>query len=187
MSTPSEPGSDDQVRGARALEDVVAGAYAELRRLAAQALRRERRGHTLQTTALVHEAFLRLAQAEAGRTIEPDRLLPAAANAIRRVLVDHARRRGASGRGGDWRRVTLSDSVALSDGSGVDCLALDAALERLARLNERQSRVVELRFFAGLSHGDIARVLGVSTRTVDNEWAFARAWLARELERDAGA
>lgn len=159
--------------------------YAELRALAAAHLRRERRGHTLQPTALAHEAWLRLRpRLESG---PPGGLQAAASRAIREILVDHARRRGAAKRGGAWRRVTFDPSLCGLAGRELDLLALDEALEELAALDARQARVVELRFFGGLESAAIARVLGVSTRTVEGDWAMARAFLRRTLENDGGA
>jgi len=161
--------------------------YKELRRLAAQYLRREqRRDHTLQTTALVHEAYLRLAGQR--RSGWPDRagFYAAAAQAIRRILIDHARRRARRKRGGPGARRVHLDAAALETASCViDVLALDEALSRLAALTPRQARVVELRYFGGLTDDEIAAVLGVSRRTVQTDWHGARAWLYRELGGDA--
>lgn len=169
--------------------------YAEVRRLAASQLRRERRGHTLQTTALAHEAVLRIKKSGGG-FVDEGALLSAAARVMRQVLVDHARRRNALKRGGDRDRVCIEAAEPASDGSGdrrggvgtwgtIDVLALEEALARLEELHERQARVVELRFFGGLSAAEIAPVLGVSTRTVESDWAFARAWLRRALSDGA--
>jgi RNA polymerase sigma-70 factor (ECF subfamily) len=160
-------------------------AYAELRALAAAHLRRERRGHTLQPTALAHEAWLRLGPALASGA--SGGLQAAASRVLREILVDHARRRAAAKRGGAWRRVTLDPSACRLAERPLDLLALDEALERLARLDERQARVVELRFFGGLETAEVARVLGVSTRTVEGDWTMARAFLRRELEERDGA
>lgn len=159
--------------------------YEELRTIAARALRGERADHTLQPTALVHEAFLRLVNRE-GITC-PDRahFLALAAATCRRVLVDHARRHRASKRGGQRKRVSLHDEAAIQrDEREVDLLAVDDALKRLARLHPRQARTVELRFFGGLSVTEMARVLSVSPRTVKNDWRVARAWLRRELSHE---
>ena len=156
--------------------------YDELRALASAHLRGERRGHTLQTTALVHEAYLRLSRREDLEGRPRAEFLSIAAEAIRRVLVDHARRRGAAKRGGSWDRTALHDGLGVTDGdAGVDVLALDEALGRLAELNERQARIVELRFFAGLEVDEVARTLGLSPRTVAGDWSMAKAWLYGEL------
>ncbi len=157
--------------------------YDELHKLAARSMRRERRSHTWQTTDLVHEAWLKLADE---RTNVQDRphFLALAAQAVRRLLVDHARRRAASVRGGDLRRVTLDSAELGAESEPIDVLALDELLVKLAELDERQGRVVEMRFFAGLSIEETAHVLGVSAGTVKGDWFMARAFLRREL--DAG-
>ena len=162
-------------------DEVVPAVYAELRQLAAVHLGRERPGHTLQPTALVHEAYLKLAGGLDDRPRSRAQFLALAAHAVRQVLVDHARARGARKRGGDVARVTLMDGMAETGGVPVDLLDLDAALGRLADLSPRQARVVELRFFGGLTDDEAADVLDVSARTVRNDWTVARAWLWREL------
>ncbi len=154
----------------------------ELRALAARILRRERAGHTLQPTALVNEAYLRLVDAEAVSAAGRTQFLGIAGRAIRQILVDHARGRGADKRGGDRERVTLVDEPAATARGEVDLLALEEALQRLAKLNERRARVVELRVFGGLSVDEAAVILGVSPRTVDVDWRIARAWLRSQLE-----
>jgi RNA polymerase sigma-70 factor, ECF subfamily len=153
--------------------------YAELRELAARLLRHERADHTLQPTALVHEAYLRLVDQRVGTWENRAHFLGIAAQAMRRILVDHARRRSATKRRG--ARVTLDDAVAPSTGPSVDLLEIDAALSRLAELDPRQAQVVELRFFGGLSVEETAAVLGVGSATVKRDWTVARAWLHREL------
>jgi RNA polymerase sigma factor (TIGR02999 family) len=157
--------------------------YETLRELAAHRLgtpggRRLR----VDPTELVHEALLKLQQAGAlgGRAREA--LLPLAARVLRQVLVDIVRRERAVKRGGDWQRVTLSTSLVLIDEQEVDVVLLDEALERLERLHPRQARIVELRYFAGLSVDETAAAVGVAPRTVDGDWKMARAWLKRELE-----
>jgi RNA polymerase sigma factor (TIGR02999 family) len=162
-----------------ALEELLPAVYEEMRRLAAANLRYERPGHTLQPTALVHEAYLRLVNAP-GLTIQ-DRahFMVLAARAMRRVLTDHARRRQAAKRGDDPVQVTLAHLAATPSAVAVE--DLDTALESLARLDERQAQVVELRFFAGLTIEEVAEVLGVSAGTVKLDWTHARAWLYREL------
>ncbi len=155
--------------------------YDELHRLASSYLRRERSGHTLQSTALVNEAWMKLADQSAPWQNRAH-FLGVAAQAMRRILVDHARRRAAGKRGGAEERVTLAD-VAAPGGTDFDLVALDEALERLAALDERQARMVTMRFFAGLTVEETAEVLGVSEKTVKRDWAAAKAWLHRELTR----
>lgn len=157
--------------------------YDEFRALAARHLRRERANHTLQPTALVHEAYLRLIDQTRvdwqGRT----HFFAVGAQAIRRILVDHARNRKRQKRGGGAGRVTLDESVALAPQRAEEILALDEALETLGKLDARQAQVVEMRFFAGMSVEEVAEVLGVSKRTIEGDWTMARAWLMRELSR----
>jgi RNA polymerase sigma factor (TIGR02999 family) len=167
----------------RASEALVPLVYAELRRQARRALRREGEGHTLQPTALVHEAWLRLDGQHGARWESRSQFLAVAAQMMRRVLVDHARTRRALKRGGGETQVTLghADHAAAAPDQ-VDLLALDDALARLASLDPRKARLVELRYFAGLSIPEVAAALGVSLATVGREWAVARMWLRRELE-----
>lgn len=159
--------------------------YRELRRLAAAALRRERAGHTLQPTALVHEAFLRLAGISTDRPIDRQHFVALAARAMRRVLVDHARGRNALKRGQSDVRVPLDDVDVPVASRDIDFVALEDALVRLADLDERQARIVELRFFGGLTVEETAVVIDASERTVKRDWQMARAWLKRELARRA--
>jgi RNA polymerase sigma-70 factor (ECF subfamily) len=159
--------------------------YARLRAIAADYLARERRGHTLQPTALVNEAFLRLGGATETRFGDRQHFVAAVARAMRNILVDHARARNAEKRGGGSPGAPLT--VAPNDasaGDAVDLIELDEALARLERLDERQARVVELRFFGGLSVPETAALLGVSDRTVELDWSVARAWLRRALRGD---
>ena len=156
--------------------------YGELRKQAARQLRSERAGHTLQPTALVHEVYLRLAQPRRVPWESRAEFFAAAAQAMRRILVDHARKRAAAKRAGNWTRVELPADVAIAGKNEVDLLALDDALDRLAALDPRHARIVELRFFGGLSVPETASVLKVSTATVKRDWALARAWLHRRLE-----
>jgi RNA polymerase sigma factor (TIGR02999 family) len=155
--------------------------YDEMRAVAARHLRGERPDHTLQPTALVHEAYLRLAQRRSTDWESRAHFLGVASQAIRRVLVEHARARRRDKRGGGRLRVTLSDEMALGRGPDLDVLALDEALTRLGEEDPTDQRVVELRFFGGLSVKETAKVLGVVERTVHRRWTFARAWLFREL------
>jgi len=166
-----------------ASEELVPLVYAELRRQARRVLRREGEGHTLQATALVHEAWLRLDGQHDARWESRAQFLAVAAQTMRRVLVDHARARRALKRGGGVTQVTLGEADrAATTTDDVDVLALDDALDRLATIDPRKARLVELRYFAGLSMPEAAAALGVSLATVGREWAVARMWLRRELE-----
>ena len=171
-------------RGDRAaLDRIVPLVYGELRRIAARALRREREGHTLQPTALVHEAYMRMVEQEGVEWQNRAHFLACAANAMRRILVDSARARRAGKRGGGANRETLSEALEVAAAQPVDLVALDDALSALAALHARQAQVVELRYFGGLSIEETAEVLGVSPATVSNDWALARGFLRRELSR----
>lgn len=160
--------------------ELIALVYDELRVIADRRLRQERQA-TLQPTAVVHEAYLRLADADASAWNDEQHFKAIAARVIRQVLVDHARSRGAQKRGGDWLRVTISAADAGDDTTTLDLVALDQALERLQDLSPRQASVVELRFFGGLTVEEIAAQLDVSPRTVKNDWRIARVWLWTEL------
>lgn len=171
----------------RALETLFPLVYGELRRIAAGFLRRERSDHTLQSTALVHEAYLKLLGHEHGWEGRAH-FFGLAAQAMRRILVDHARSRRAGKRGGPAIRVELQDNIAAIDTSGNhDLLALDEALDALAKLDERQCRVVEMRYFAGLTIEETAEALGLSAPTVKRDWLTARLFLARHLKQNAAA
>lgn len=163
-----------------ALDALLPAVYDDLHAQAARALRREAPGHTLATTDLVHEAYLRLVDQRRARWENRAQFLGVAAECMRRVLVDHARARLTAKRGGGARAVTLTDAAAPEDGP-VDVLALDDALRRLAALDAQQARVVELRYFGGLNVDETAAALGVSPSTVKRDWAVARLWLRREL------
>jgi RNA polymerase sigma factor (TIGR02999 family) len=165
-----------------ALEELLPLVYAELRRLAGAYLRREREGHTLQPTALVNEAYLKLVDQRDARWQNRAHFFGVAAQLMRRILVDHARTRKAEKRGGSRFAVTLGHADEVSASPETDLLAVHEALERLAALDPQQARVVELRFFGGLSIEEAAEVLGVGHATVEREWKMARAWLRRELE-----
>jgi RNA polymerase sigma-70 factor (ECF subfamily) len=167
-----------------AADRLIPAVYEELHRQAARAMRREGHEHTLQTTALVHEAYLRLVDQQRVEWRNRAHFFGIAAEVMRRVLVDHARARDAAKRGGGVQRITLSEALGVSsDGGGgdADVLALHEALERLALLDPGQARLVELRYFDGLTIEESAETLGVSPATVKREWALARAWLRREL------
>jgi RNA polymerase sigma factor (TIGR02999 family) len=166
-----------------ALDRLLPHIYAELRRLASSYLRRERPDHTVQATALVHEAFIKLVNQRAVRWQNRAHFFGIAAQAMRRILVDHARAHAAGKRGDGACRVSLDEAFVLNDMPNVDLLALDEALSRLEALDPRQSRVVELRFFGGLTMVETAEVLHISPATVGREWTLARAWLYAELQR----
>ena len=161
-------------------DEVVAEVYAQLRRVAGRLFASERAEATLQPTALVHEAFLALSHLDAQRWQSPAHYAATASRAMRRILIDRARRRGAAKHGGGWARVTLSGVG--TDRSLADVVALDDALQRLEASNPRHARIVELRVFGGLTVAEIATVLGVSKRTVDGDWRRLRAWLAAQLD-----
>jgi RNA polymerase sigma factor (TIGR02999 family) len=169
-----------------ALAKLIPFIYEDLRRQAAHHLRRERAEHTLQTTALIHEAYLRLVDQRPIEWQDRRHFFAIAARTMRQVLVDYARREKAGKRGGAERDLSLDEALVATDGPNVDYTALDEALTRLEALNERQARVVELRHFAGLSVEETADVLGVSPATVKNDWSAARAWLRWQLEGSAG-
>jgi RNA polymerase sigma factor (TIGR02999 family) len=170
---------------ARASDSLVRLVYDELRRQARLALRREGEGHTLQATALVHEAWLRLVDQRDTRWESRAQFFAISSQMMRRVLVDHARTRRALKRGGGGVRISLGDAPVLpNDGSpldAVDVIALDDALARLAIIDPPKARLVDLRYFAGLSIPEAAAVLGISAATIGREWAIARMWLRREL------
>lgn len=164
-----------------AVDQLLPLVYDEMRAMAAGLMRDERAGHTLQPTAIVHEAYLRMVDQTRADWKGRAHFLSVAAMVIRRVLVDHVRERGAAKRGGGRRRVTLADVERPEEREEVDLAALDDALRRLAELHDRQSRVVTLRYFGGLTAEETALVLGVSRTTVCDDWTIARAWLSRAL------
>ena len=167
-----------------ALDDLMPMVYADLRRVAAGYMRREGAGHALQPTALVHEAYVRLIDQKQVKWRNRAHFFGVAAGLMRRILVDHARRRRAEKRGGDWERVTLTgDEVATDAHKEIDVLALDEALERLAQFDPQQERIVELRYFGGLTIEETAEIVGISAATVVREWTIAKAWLRADLSR----
>ncbi len=168
-----------------AMESLLPLVYGELREMASRVMHAERPDHTLQPTALVHEAYLRLVDQRSASYESRMHFYAVAAQLMRRILVDHARRKNSAKRGGG-RVVALVEGMDAAAESSEDIIRVDEALERLATIDPRQARVVELRFFAGLSNEETASVLEVSERTVKRDWAMARAWLHRELEDDAG-
>jgi RNA polymerase sigma factor (TIGR02999 family) len=159
--------------------------YQQLRRRAAAYLRAERRNHTLQPTALVNEAYLRLIDQHDVVWQNRAQFFGVASQMMRRILVDHARRRNMHKRSGQWLRVSLSDHALPGPADDVDVLALDQLLERLAEFDPRKSRVVEMRYFGGLSLEETAAVLDITPRTVEREWRAARAWLHSQLARES--
>lgn len=164
-----------------ALEALMPLVYEELRKVAARHLRGQREGHTLQTTALVNEAYLRLIDASQVQRQNRAHFYAVAAHFMRRILVDFARTRNYQKRGGGAQPVELDEAMIVAPERGADLLALDEALTRLQALNARQAQVVELRYFGGLSEEESAEALKVSVRTVRRDWNFARVWLHREL------
>jgi RNA polymerase sigma factor (TIGR02999 family) len=168
-----------------AREALVPLVYEELRRLTRRYLRRERSDHTLESAALVHEAYLRLTWQQPPQWQDRAHFFGVAARLMRQILVDHARNRRAAKRGAGIPRLSLDPQMALPQTREVDIVALDDALKRLAGLDPRQSRIIELRFFGGLSIEETAMVLGLSPATVKREWTMARAWLHREIQKDA--
>ncbi|CAG0981193.1 hypothetical protein PHYC_01775 [Phycisphaerales bacterium] len=185
----TEPGSNEvtQLLAAahagdpRAGEQLLPLIYDELRKLARSYMRRESDGQTLQATALVHDAYLRLVGGNEVSWNSRGHFFGAAALAMRRILVERARARGRVKRGGGARRVELGDHAVEKADAGVDLIALDEVLEKLERYDTRKCEVVMLRYFTGLTNDEIAAALGVSSATVRNEWTFAKAWLLREL------
>jgi len=155
--------------------------YDELRQLARSYLQRERSGHTLQATGLVHEAYLRLVDQTSVTWQNRAHFFRVAAQVMRRILVDHARRFRASKRGGEWEKVEFDEALAPAPSRSVDLIALDDALQDLAQLKPEHSQIVELRFFGGLSFEEVGEVLDISSRTAEREWRMARAWLRRAV------
>jgi RNA polymerase sigma factor (TIGR02999 family) len=190
MATELQPGltkilgraraGDEQARG-----ELVALVYDELRRVASGMMRRERAGHTLSPTAVVHEAVIRLlGEAVFDKAADRSYLFASAARAMREVLIDHARRRDADRRGGGRRRVALDSVVDYFEDQGLDVVAVHEALDRLAELDARQAQVMTLRYFGGMTVPEVAKALDVSVVTVERDWRLARAWLAGQLGGD---
>jgi RNA polymerase sigma factor (TIGR02999 family) len=166
-----------------ALEQLIPLVHAELRRIAARYMARERYGHTLQPTALVNELYLKLVDVERVRWQNRAHFMAVAARLMRRILVDFARSRRYRKRGGDIQHVSFDEAVVVDIGRGHDLLALDDALDELARVDARQSQIVVMRFFGGLSVDEVANVLNISPATVMRDWKLAKSWLLRELDR----
>jgi RNA polymerase sigma-70 factor (ECF subfamily) len=169
-----------------ALQEMWPLVYEDLRRLAAYYMSHERASHTLQPTALVNEAYLRLVEQRKVDWRNRAQFLGLAAEMMRRILVNHARDRAAAKRGGDVQKVSLSFAVDSSAEQEVDVIALNEALEKLAGIDSRKSRIVDLKFFAGMTTEEIAEVLQLSHATVEREWSFARAWLYDQVTGDTG-
>jgi RNA polymerase sigma factor (TIGR02999 family) len=187
---PYTPPGDDITRLLQSVEEGREGAreqlfeqvYSELKVMAGAQMRRERQGHTLQPTALVSEAYLRLTPGDESWQNRAH-FFGSAARAMRRILVDHARRHQAEKRGSDAQKVTFGDLAVAAEEPDLDVLALDEALDALAQKEPRLSEVVQLRYFAGLGVGDTAEMLGISPATVKRDWAYARAWLLERMSR----
>ena len=187
MSQPSKEISvilKDWSAGDRGSADVLLSlVYDELRKLAAKYLSRERCGHTLQPTALVHEAYMRLVDISDIKWQDRAHFFAVSANVMRRILVDHARAKHAEKRGGGAQRIALEDAMSLSKDSDINVLEIDEALQELSTFDDLQSRIVELRFFGGLTIEETSHVIGKSPATVKREWSMAKAWLHNKLEK----
>jgi RNA polymerase sigma-70 factor (ECF subfamily) len=168
-----------------ALEKLTPLIYDELRRIAHRYAQRERHGHTLQTTALINEAYLRLARQEQTAWQDRAHFFAATAQLMRHILIDHARRRHYLKHGGDLQQVPLEEAALMSEQRAIELVALDEALDELKKLDQRKSRVVELRYFGGLSLEETASTLGISLMTVRRDWRAAKAWLFRRMTGDA--
>jgi len=175
----------DAVRkgGVRATDELLAAVYQELRRLAAVRLSQEPAGHTLQATALVHEAYIRLVGAEDQSWEGRGHFFAAAAEAMRRILIEKARHKRRRKRGADWQRIDLQDATLAIEGPSEDVIAVDEALTKLGQEDKIVADLVKMRYFAGLNLDEIAKILGISRRTADRYWAYARAWLHREITK----
>jgi RNA polymerase sigma factor (TIGR02999 family) len=170
-----------------ALDELLPMIYAELRQLAARALSRERPNHTLQSTALTNELYLKLIDQKRVQWRDREHFFAMASQIMRRILVDYARRLHAQRRGGHHTMITLDEALAPQQDRDLNLVELDNALEALSQIDPQQARIIELRFFGGLSIEATARILGVSSSTVNREWNLARAWLYRELRRSANS
>jgi RNA polymerase sigma factor (TIGR02999 family) len=189
MATPSQEEVTDLLNDwsngdQEALNRLVPLVYDELHRLASRHLRHERIGHTLQTTALVHEAYLKLVDQKTANWQNRVQFFAAAAKVMRHILVDYARSRGAFKRGGGYCRMSLDEGAISAKEQDADLLVLNEALNDLAEIDPQQSRVVELRVFGGLTVEDTAEALGISPRTVKREWSMAKAWLHQQIKKE---
>ncbi len=167
-----------------ALDELMPIVYAELRRMAKISMKRQNRGHTIQTTELIHEAYLKLASNKSKKWKNRTHFFCVAAQAMRHILVDYARSKNSQRRGGQNQRITLAENTFVSNGLSDEMIALDEALDGLAKLDERKSRVVEMKFFAGMKFEEIAEVLQVSLVTTKRDWSFAKSWLSKEVSRN---
>lgn len=174
----------DAQPGSLSLEDILAQIYDELRSIAGSYLRQERSDHTLQPTALVHEAYSRLVDQTQVPWSDATHFRAITAKVMRQVLIDHARKHNAIKRGGDRVKVTLSDTDGAAQLNVLDLLELDEAMAKLRELDERKAQVVELLFFGGLTHKEASRVVGVSQKTIEADWYMARAWLGKQLRAE---
>lgn len=166
------------------LENLMPLVYDELRRMASRSLRKERAGHTLQTTALIHEAYLKLVNQRDAKWQNRSHFFAIASQAMRRILVDYARERHREKRGGSAENLPIEEAAfVVSNEKSVDLVALDEALTRLAKFDERQAKVVELRYFSGLDIDETAEILGISNATVRRDWNMAKAWLKQEITK----
>ena len=168
----------------QALDKLMPFVYEELRRLARNYMRNQPSDHTLQTTALVNEAYLRLIDSSQVRWQNRTHFFAISAQLMRRILVDFARSKNAKKRGGEDQKITFDEALPVSVEKEFELIALDDALKELAKMNERQSQIVEMRYFGGLTEEEIAEALDISTRTVRRDWSVARAWLYRELNKN---
>ena len=171
---------------AQAASKLIPLVYAELRRLAGSYMRRERSDHTLQATALVHEAYLKLVEQRSTNWKSRAHFFGIAAQAMRRILVDHARGHLREKRGGGQRAIPINEALVFAPEQSQELVKLDASLERLAKLDPRQGKIVELRFFGGLTVEQTADLLGISPKTVKRDWSVAKAWLHGDLKQDHG-
>lgn len=175
---------DISAAAVRPVDELVPLVYDELRRVAARYLRHESPGNSWQPTALVHEVFLKLTEQHRVEWRGRTHVLAIGAKAMRRILVDHAKRKRRVKHGGGRKRIELDETAALSSQRDEDLLAVDEALEKVAGIDQRQAAIVELRFFGGMTVEEVAEALGLSKRTVESEWTMIRAWLRRELAKD---
>jgi len=175
---------DDPARSEELAESLYRHTYPHLHELAQRLMVSERNGHTLQPTALVNEAYLRLVDGERVDWEGRNHFFCIAARVMRRILIDHARAKARAKRGGEWRRVTLGDHLHRRDYDALELLVLEDTLQQLEARHPRMAKVVELRVFGGMTMKEIAQALGVSKRTADEDWSFARRWLARELSSE---
>ncbi len=167
----------------KAADELLPLVYEELRRLAAQKMSQELPGQTLQATALVHEAYIRLVGAESQNWSGRGHFFAAAAESMRRILIENARRKQRQKRGGDRQRIDMDDADMVIEGPSIDIIALDEALAKLTKEDKIVAELVKLRYFTGLTLGQAANILGISCRTADRYWAYARAWLYQEITK----